>query len=153
MYSFKLCYYFKCIRVISFAKFLSICYPVCFTVFQYSISPAFMSFFSVDGTTCKTTKSKLFGTALNDIEIVQKTLPDSRTTIYFYLDVATSVEAICSLGKVRSSHWRCSLKRVFLKVLQSSQENTCVGVSFLINIAGLRSESLLKRDSDMGVFL
>ena len=38
MYSFKLCYYFKFIRVKSFTKFASICYPVCFTVFQYSIT-------------------------------------------------------------------------------------------------------------------
>ena len=36
MYSFKLCYYFKFIRVKSFTKFVSICYPVCFTVFQCS---------------------------------------------------------------------------------------------------------------------
>ena len=30
----------------------------------------------------------------------------------------------------RRSHQRCSIKKMFLKVLQYSQENTCVGVSF-----------------------
>ena len=29
---------------------------------------------------------------------------------------------------------RCSVKRVFLKILQNSQENTCVRVSFLVNL-------------------
>ena len=28
----------------------------------------------------------------------------------------------------RSSHWRCSVGKVFLKILQISQENTCVGM-------------------------
>ena len=32
----------------------------------------------------------------------------------------------------RSSHWRCSVKKVFLKILQISQENTCVTMSFFI---------------------
>ena len=42
----------------------------------------------------------------------------------------------------RSSQWRCSIKKLFLKISRYSQENTCVGVSFLI----------LKRDSDTGFF-
>ena len=29
---------------------------------------------------------------------------------------------------------RCSVKKVFLDILQNSQENTCAGVSFLINL-------------------
>ena len=36
----------------------------------------------------------------------------------------------------RSSHRRCTLKKVFLKILQNLQENSCVRVSFLI-VAGL----------------
>ena len=32
--------------------------------------------------------------------------------------------------KSRSSHRRCSIKKLFLKTLEYSQENTCVGVSF-----------------------
>ena len=40
---------------------------------------------------------------------------------------------------------RCSVKRVFLKISQSSQENTCARVSFLIK--------LQTRDPGAGVFL
>ena len=29
---------------------------------------------------------------------------------------------------------KCSLKMVFLKILQNSQENTCAGISFLIKL-------------------
>ena len=46
----------------------------------------------------------------------------------------------------RSRHWWCSIKRVFLKTLQNSQENNCVEASSLINC-------WLKKDSDTGVFL
>ena len=34
----------------------------------------------------------------------------------------------------RSSHRRCSLKKVFLKTSRNSQENTCARVSFLIKL-------------------
>ena len=34
--------------------------------------------------------------------------------------------------KLRSSHRRCSVKKVFLEISQNSQENTCARVSFLI---------------------
>ena len=33
-----------------------------------------------------------------------------------------------------TSHQRCSVKKVFLKILQNSQENTCARVSFLIKL-------------------
>ena len=29
-----------------------------------------------------------------------------------------------------SSHWRCSVRKVFLEILQNSQENTCARASF-----------------------
>ena len=47
----------------------------------------------------------------------------------------------------RSSHRRCSIKQVFLKVLQNSQENTCVGVSFLIKLqfSGLQKKRIKYR--------
>ena len=32
---------------------------------------------------------------------------------------------------------RCSLKKVFLEILQNSQENTCTRVSFLIKLQAL----------------
>ena len=49
----------------------------------------------------------------------------------------------------RSSHRRCSAKKVFLKILQYSQENNCVGVS----LRAFRSAILSKRDSSADVFL
>ena len=39
---------------------------------------------------------------------------------------------------------RCSIKKLFLKILQYSQENTCVGVSFLVKI---RAFSPVKKTS------
>ena len=44
----------------------------------------------------------------------------------------------------RSSHQRCSAKKVFLKILQYSQENTCVGVS----LRTFKSAILSKRNSN-----
>ena len=52
-----------------------------------------------------------------------------------------------------SSHVRCSLKKVFLKILLISQENTCVGVSFLIKLQVWGPATLLKRDYNTYVFL
>ena len=49
----------------------------------------------------------------------------------------------------RSSHRRCSAKKVFLKILQYSQENTCVGVS----LRTFKSAILSKRDSNADIFL
>ena len=44
----------------------------------------------------------------------------------------------------RSSHWRCSVKKIFLKYCKISQENICFRVSFT---------TLLKSDSNTCVFL
>ena len=43
----------------------------------------------------------------------------------------------------RSSSQRCSVKKVFLKISQYSQDKTCPRV-FFIKVAGLRSATLLK---------
>ena len=40
----------------------------------------------------------------------------------------------------------CSTKKLFLKILGYSQENTCVGVSFLITLQAFSHPILLKRD-------
>ena len=53
----------------------------------------------------------------------------------------------------RSSHQKCSIKKLFLKILQYSQENICVGVSFLIKLQATRSPALLNRDSNIGAFM
>ena len=43
-----------------------------------------------------------------------------------------------------SNHHRCSVKKVFLKFLQISLENTCIGV-FLIKLLAWRSVTLFKK--------
>ena len=44
-----------------------------------------------------------------------------------------------------SSHRRCSAKKVFLKTLKNSHENTCVGVSLQV----FRSANLFKGDQHL----
>ena len=43
-------------------------------------------------------------------------------------------------------------KKLFLKILQYSQESNCVGISFLIKMQAFRAPALLKRNSKAGVF-
>ena len=52
----------------------------------------------------------------------------------------------------RSSHRRCSIKKVFLKILQNWQEITCAGVSFLITILTFFNNVFFKI-SQTGFFL
>ena len=76
----------------------------------------------------------------------------------FYCVFTTHMTSICekkvnkSLYRIssfyRSSHRRCSAKKVLLKILQHSQENTCVGVS----LRAFKSAILSKRDSNDDVF-
>ena len=49
-----------------------------------------------------------------------------------------------SSGKLndRSSHQRCSVKKVFLEISQNSQENTCARVSILIKLNFIKKETL-----------
>ena len=44
-------------------------------------------------------------------------------------------------------------KKVFLKISETSEENTCVGVSFLIKLQGFRPATFFKGDSNTGIFL
>ena len=57
------------------------------------------------------------------------------------------IHLITLISYYRSSHWRCSIKNMFLKISQNSQESTCAKVSFLIK------SHIKKRDSVTGVFL
>ena len=43
-------------------------------------------------------------------------------------------------------------KKVFLEILQNSQENTCARVSFFDKVAGLRLATLLRKDTRTKVF-
>ena len=45
-----------------------------------------------------------------------------------------TIQLIKNSNRFRSSHQRCSIKKVFLEISQSSQENTCARVSFLIKL-------------------
>ena len=47
-------------------------------------------------------------------------------------------------GSIRSSHQRCSVKKLLLEILQNPQENTYARVSFN-TVADLRSATLLKK--------
>ena len=47
---------------------------------------------------------------------------------------------------------RCSVKKMFLELLQNSQENTCARVSFLIKLQTSGLQLCLKRDSGTSVF-
>ena len=50
------------------------------------------------------------------------------------------------INKTRSSNnWRSSLKKLFIKVLQYSQEYICVGVYFLIKLLTLLTNFIKKR--------
>ena len=42
----------------------------------------------------------------------------------------------------RGSHQRCSMKKVFLEILQDSQESTCARVSFLMACNFIKKEAL-----------
>ena len=53
---------------------------------------------------------------------------------------------------VHSSHQRCSIKKVFLKILQNSQENTCARVPFVIKFQASVCNTN-KKDTGKGVLL
>ena len=70
------------------------------------------------------------------------------------VETATKFSRLTSISSIlfRGSHWRCSMKNLFLKILQYSQENNC-WIPFLIKMLTFRPAALLKRDSNVCVFL
>ena len=42
------------------------------------------------------------------------------------------------LHDIKSSHWECSVKNVFLKILRNYQGSTCARESFFHKVSGLR---------------
>ena len=52
---------------------------------------------------------------------------------------------------IRSSHQKCSMKKVFSKIFQNSQENTCARVSFLIKLQ-VSACSFIKKENLAKVF-
>ena len=70
--------------------------------------------------------------------------------------VVKEVQRILSSHKISEKYNEQEVfyqKKLSLKILQYSQENNCVGVSFLVKMQGLRTATLLKRDSNTGIFL
>ena len=62
--------------------------------------------------------------------------------LWFEFRLSKYIKLFCEMkrwDKLRKEviAWRCSEKRVFLKISQNSPENTCVGVSFLIKLHAL----------------
>ena len=53
----------------------------------------------------------------------------------------------------RSSHQRCSIKKLFLKILCYAQESTCAVFSFLLKLQDFRPLTALKRDFKTDIFL
>ena len=47
--------------------------------------------------------------------------------------------------------WKCSVKKVFLKISQNLQKNTFAKVTLLIKLKDLRPQTLLEIDSNTGV--
>ena len=58
--------------------------------------------------------------------------------------VSQNFREISQKQPFRTSHRRCSIKKVFLKILQISQENTFVGVSFN-KVVGLKACNFIKK--------
>ena len=52
---------------------------------------------------------------------------------------------------MKAGAWRCSVKKVFLKISQNSQKTTCASVSFLIKFQA-ESATLLKKGTLAQVF-
>ena len=67
------------------------------------------------------------------------------------IDKTNCILLLCNVH-VRSSHRRCSVKEMFLRILQNSQEGTCARVSFLIKLQVWGLQLYWKRDSGTGVF-
>ena len=63
-----------------------------------------------------------------------------------------SYDFLAELAVTKAATGGVLWKKMFLKISQISQGNTCVG-SLFNKVAGLRPVTLLKRDSNAGVFL
>ena len=64
--------------------------------------------------------------------------------IHWHVNVELAIRCWKLVGRLRSSHWRCSVKKVFFKILLNSQKNFCARVSFN-EAAALSYATLLKK--------
>ena len=51
---------------------------------------------------------------------------------------------ICDI-KIKNTRCRCSIKKLFFRILQYSYENTCVAISFFNKVAGTQSYNIIKQ--------
>ena len=92
------------------------------------------------------TKSDVGFSALHNVNTMS--YPDVETTPK--QRSPTLIQPSCN----RSSHPRCSAKKVFLEILQNSHESTCARISFLIKFQATWGLQLYReRDSGTVVFL
>ena len=78
----------------------------------------------------------------NDIPIISLAIIAIKYSVKYFIDLPSST---------RSSHRRCSVKNVFLKISQISQENTCARVSFLIKFQ-LEACNFIEKENLVQVF-
>ena len=69
---------------------------------------------------------------------------------FYWIKILSRHKRFSSLS--RSSRPRCSVEKVFLKMLQNSKENTSIRASFFNKAAGLRPATLLKKETLAQVF-
>ena len=69
-------------------------------------------------------------------EQLQKTIFFKRS-IRFCFPLAILIHTINNISSIRSSYQRRSVKKVFLKISQNSQENTCVRVSSVFEMQSI----------------
>ena len=59
---------------------------------------------------------------------------DSYSAEHLWTAASALVQVVCKETVCTDRHLRCFIKKMLLKSSQNSQENACVGVSFLINL-------------------
>ena len=81
---------------------------------------------------CKIAKSLFTSKTLEDEKIISEN--DETELIKILRKIGTEKKIVSNLSvNCRSSYQRCSVNKAFLEISQSSQENTCARVSFLIS--------------------
>ena len=109
-----------------------------------------MSYSTKSSETAQISRDKTFCTSTSCYPLSDSNR-ENRFTLVFHVTVLFILLTKNMLATTWESSeevsWRCSVKKVFLKISQYSQENTCVGVSFN-KVAGLKPPKRLKRLQD-----
>ena len=65
-----------------------------------------------------------------DVEIIRHHTCFSKTFSNIFRTIILEHPQTTAFAIIRSSHWRCSIKKMFLKISQNSLENDCARVFF-----------------------